>query len=97
MSVVISPSTKSDNLKIAAGQHTTVAASDSVDTGLSHVESLVVSLDDDPVDGAQVATGKIGTGGTVSIKTWKATSDEDATLIAATTFSKKVNWIAVGY
>ena len=94
---ILSPSTKVDNRKTAFGVHTTVAASDSIDTGLTKVECLVVAFNDDPVDGAMWATGVVpASGGTVTIKTWKNT-DADATLIAATTFSKKVSWIAIGY
>lgn len=87
--------------KVARGQHTTVAASDTVVTGLATVVAVVAQLDDDPVDGAMHVTSSIGdqagapAAGSVLIKTWKST-DADATLIAATTFSKKVNWIAIG-
>lgn len=87
--------------KIARGQHTTVAASDTVVTGLATVVSVVVQLDDDPVDGAMHVTGSLGdqagtpAAGSILIKSWKST-DGDATLIAGTTFTKKVNWIAVG-
>jgi hypothetical protein len=87
--------------KVARGQHTTVDENDTVVTGLATVVSVVVSLDDDPVDGCQFVTGSIGdqagapAAGSVLIKTWKAV-DGDASLVAATTFSKKVNWIAIG-
>lgn len=97
MPLVLSPHTKINNVKVVAGQHVTATAADVIATGLSHVESLVVSLDDDPVDDCQFVTGKIGANGAVTIKTWKTTSDEDASLAAATAFNKKVNWIAVGY
>lgn len=94
---IMSPSTKSDNLKVSSLQHTTVAAVDAVDTGLSKVISVVACLDDDPVDGAMHVTAKLpATGGIVSIRTWKNT-DADSTHIAATTFGKKVNIIATGY
>lgn len=88
-------------LRVAAGQHTTVDADDTVVTGLDEVTAVVAVLDDDPVDGAMHVTATIGdqagspAAGSVQIKTWKST-DADATLIAATTFGKKVNWIAIG-
>lgn len=88
--------------KIARGQHTTVAADDTLVTGLATVVSVVAQLDDDPVAGAQHVTSSIGdqagapAAGSVQIKTWKATAAGDTALIAATTFGKKVNWIAVG-
>lgn len=87
--------------KIARGMHTTVAASDTVVTGLATVVAVLVQLDSDPVDGAMHVTATIGdqagtpAAGSVLIKSWKST-DGDATLIAGTTFSKLVNWIAIG-
>lgn len=91
----------SGGAKMAAGQHATVAASDTVVTGLGTVISVVASLDDDPVDGVMHVSASIGdqagtpAAGSILIKGWKST-DGDATLIAATTFGKKVNWIAFG-
>jgi len=93
--------------KIARGQHTTSAASDTKVTGLTTVVAVFATLDDDPVDGCQFVTASIGTqagapaAGSVYIKTWKSTQagthpDPDLTWIPATTFSKKVNWFAIG-
>jgi len=90
------------NLAVVSGQHTSVAAADTVAmTGLSVVAGIVVQLDDDPVDGVMHATATIGdqagtpAAGSVIIKGWKST-DGDATLIAATTFGKKINYLAWG-
>jgi hypothetical protein len=97
MSIVqFSPETRSSNLRVVFGQHTTVAAVDSVATGLKTVLAVVAQLADDPVDGAMHVTGAPGADGAITIKGWKST-DGDATLIAATTFSLAVNWVAVGY
>lgn len=87
---------------IARGQQTTVAASDTVVTGLSTVVCAVATLDSDPVDDPEWATASIGdqagapAAGSILIKTWKNTGGTDPTPAAATTFSKKVNWIAIG-
>lgn len=87
--------------KVARGQHTTVAASDDIDTGLTTVISIVATLDDDPVDGCMFVTASIGdqagapAAGHALIKTWLNT-DADATLAPATTFGKKINWVAFG-
>ena len=35
--------------------------------------------------------------GSILIKTWQNTGGTDPTPAAASTFAKKVNWIAVGY
>lgn len=84
------------------GQHTTVAASDTIVTGLSHVIAAWAILDDAPVAGAQHAQASIGdqagtpAAGSILVKTWKATATADTALIAATTFGKKVNWFAIG-
>lgn len=88
--------------KIARGVHETVAAVDTVVTGLSTVVAVVVSLESDPVLTCDRATASIGTqagapaAGSVYISTWMPTSNADPTPVAATAFSKKVNWIAIG-
>lgn len=84
---------------VARGQATTVDENDTIVTGLGALACVVVQLDDDPVDGCMHATASIGNqsgapaAGSFLLKTWKST-DGDATLVAATTFGKKVNWIA---
>lgn len=86
--------------RIARGQHTTVAASDTVVSGLGALALVVVSLNDDPVAGAQFVTASIGdqagapAAGSFLLKTWKATAAGDTAQIAATTFGKKVGWVA---
>lgn len=88
--------------KVARGQHTTVAASDTVATGLATVVMAVAVLDSDPTLNPLFVTASIGdqagapAAGSILIKGWKPTAANDATPIAATTFAKKVNWIAIG-
>jgi len=87
--------------KIARGIATTVAASDTIVSGLATVVAVVTSLEDDPVDGCMHASASIGdqagspAAGSFYLKTWKST-DADATIIAATTFTMKVAWVAIG-
>lgn len=86
----------------AAGQATTVTASDTIVTGLALVVGVVVSLNDDPSDDPFLVTATIGdqagtpAAGSFILKTWKNTGGTDPTPLAATTFSKKVNWWAFG-
>jgi hypothetical protein len=100
---VFAPEHKSSGLKIASGVHTTVAAVDTIATGLSRVLACSASLDDAPVAGAQFAQGVVGdqagtpAAGNIQLKTWKSTGTADTAQIAATTFSKKVSWIAIGF
>lgn len=88
--------------KIARGQHTTVAASDTVVTGLTTVVAAIASMESDPGDDPFMASCAIGdqagapAAGSILIKTWKNTGGTDPTPAAATTFSKKVNWVAIG-
>lgn len=93
---VIFPDGLSSNLKVIAGVHTTVAAADTVTfPGITKVVSIAVCLGEDQADALMSATAApSGTG--VVIKTWK-TSGTDPTPIAADAFSKKVNYVAVGY
>jgi len=96
------PAAVAAGYKVARGQHTTVAASDTVVTGLATVVAVVACLDSDPVDDPFMVTALIGdqagtpAAGSILIKTWKNTGGTDPTPAAATTFSKKVNWIAIG-
>ena len=85
-------------LTFAFGQHTTATANDTIVTGLERCIGAMAVLDDPPVAGCQNAQAQITAGsGSIAIKTWKATATADTALIAATTFSRKVNWIAWGY
>ena len=89
-------------IKMAFGVHTTVAAVDTLVTGLAEVVSCVVSKNDDPVDGAMYVTADIGdqagtpAAGSVLINSWLNT-DGDSTHVVATTHTKDVAWVAFGY
>lgn len=89
-------------LRTVAGQLTTVTATDTVVTGLAKVIAVVASLDDNPGDNPEWVSATIGdqagapAAGSVIIKTWQNTAGNDPTPAAATTFGKKVDWIAVG-
>lgn len=90
-------------LKFAYGQHTTVAAVDTVVTGLASLVTVVAQFDSDPGDDPNYVSASIGdqagspAAGSFYAKTWKNTGGTDPTPAAATTFSKKVNWVALGY
>jgi len=90
-------------LRMVEGQKTTVTASDTIVTGLSQVLTVVASFDSDPVDDPEFVSASIGdqagtpAAGSFLLKTWKNTGGTDPTPLAATTFSKKVNWVAWGY
>jgi len=92
---VHAPNALGDDHKIAAGQHTTVGAADTINTGLKNVRAVVATLNSDPVDGAMTVTAVVGSNGQITIKGWKST-DADATQVAATTFGLTVNWVAFG-
>jgi hypothetical protein len=89
-------------LKIAYGQHTTVAASDTIVTGLATVVAVIASFDTDPADANLYVSSSIGdqagtpAAGSILIKTWKTADGADPTPTAASAFAKKVNWIAFG-
>jgi hypothetical protein len=89
-------------IKIARGQLTTVTAADTVVTGLASVAAVVVSLESDPTDNPFMASAQIGdqagapAAGSIIIKTWQNTTGTDPTPAAASTFGKKVNWLAIG-
>lgn len=88
--------------KIARGQLTTASATDTVVTGLTTVVSAVGCYDDSPGDANTFVSCTIGdqagtpAAGSIIVKTWKTADGADVTPVAATSFSKKVNWIAIG-
>jgi len=85
------------DLQIRYGSHTTLAADDTVASGLNVVLCVTAVLESDlTLDPAHV-TAVASTGGDMLLKTWKGTSTSNPTPIAAETFTKVVNWIAVGY
>jgi hypothetical protein len=95
----ILPVAGAGNYRIARGQATTATANDTVVTGLATVTCVVANLDDAPTTDPQIATASYGdqagapAAGSILIQTWKTFGGTPA---AATTFSKKVNWIAIG-
>ncbi len=88
--------------KVAFGQATTASASDTIVTGLATVVAAVAVLDDAPSVATLFVSCSIGdqagapAAGSILLKSWKPTDVNDVTPIAATSFSKKVNWIAIG-
>ena len=95
---VISQNTLISNYKVAFGRWTTVAAADVVPTGLSVCLAVVACLESDLVDDPMNVSAVPGlTTGNATLKTWKNTGGTDPTPLAATTFGKVVNWVAIGY
>lgn len=90
------------NIAMVGGQQTTVAASDTIITGLATVAGCVACYDTDPADANCYVSASIGdqagtpAAGSILIKTWQNTSGNDPTPAAAGSFSKKVNWLAWG-
>lgn len=81
--------------KLACGT-ASITGSGTVDTGLSSVESIVVTLSSDTaITGNNVSAAVPASGGVVTVKVWKPTAVGDCTPIAATT-AKTVNWMAIG-
>ena len=85
--------------KTASGQATTATASDTVVTGLAKIAAVSCNLDSAPTTDPEIATCSIGdqngspASGSILVQTWKTFGGTPA---AATTFSKKVNWVAIG-
>ena len=88
-------------LKFVGGQATTVAASDTIVSGLSLLYGAVATYDTDPADANTYVSASIGdqagspAAGAFLLKSWKQ-SGSDPTPLAADSFGKKVNWIAFG-
>lgn len=90
--------------KVARGVHQQAAASDTVVTGLTTVVAVVASWRDTPTLKQMFITATIGdqagtpAAGSVLIKTFKPTANNDVTPTAATDFTDalSIDWIAVG-
>jgi len=92
--VVVAPAAAGYLLK--AAQHTTVNAVDTVASGMTTILSAIAVMDSDPITAeAEFATCEIS-GTDIKIKTWELNEAAPNTLVAATTFSKKVNYIIIG-
>lgn len=81
----------------ARGQATTVTASDTIATGLGGaLLGVIVSFNDAPTADPLLVSGSIGdqagapAAGSFLLQTWKTAAGP----VAATTFAKKVNWMA---
>lgn len=96
------PAAVAAGYKIARGQATTASASDTVATGLTTVVSVVCSYETDVADANSWVTCQVGNqsgapaAGSIVVKSWQNTSGTDPTPTAAGSFSKLVNWIAIG-
>ena len=88
--------------KIARGVTSTASAADTVASGLATVVAVICTLQDDAALDPGLTTCSVGdqvsapVAGSFYLKTWKFTSSSNPTPLAATTFTKKVNWIAIG-
>jgi len=96
------PAAVASGYKLARGQATTASASDTIASGLTTVVAVVCSYETDVADANSWVTCAIGdqagtpAAGSFLLKTWQNTSGTDPTPAAAGSFSKKVNWIAIG-
>lgn len=95
---IINPNSLTNELKIASGTQTGVAATDVVATGLRKVLRVVVSFESDASDAGYMVTAAPHATilGSFNLKTWK-TDGTDPTPVAATAFGKLISWIAIGY
>jgi hypothetical protein len=88
--------------KLARGTHTTVAASDTVVTGLATVVAAVVSFKGAPTINTNGLAADIGdqagkpAAGSILIKSYKPTATNDVTPLPATTFGATCDWVAIG-
>jgi hypothetical protein len=95
----ILPVAGAGNYRIARGQIANVTAQDTIVTGLATVISAVACMEDAPVAGCEVVNAGVGdqssapAAGSIYLNSWKTLGGTPA---AATTFSLKVNWIAIG-
>lgn len=95
---IISPSTLSNGVKVFSNTHVTVAAVDTITiAGARKINRVIASFETDSADANYLVSAKPGTvDGTIVISSWR-TDGTDPTPVAATAFTKRVAYIAVGY
>jgi hypothetical protein len=80
--------TSGDLQKMTAGVHTTVTASDEVDTELAEVLYVTVALMSDPESSAAAVTAaipdQVASPGKITVRSWASGAGGDATRIART-------------
>jgi hypothetical protein len=87
-----------DGRKIARGVTEVTGSAVNVDTGLSEVEDVILSIKRSTAPGLEVALATWAAGaaaGQINLYCWKPTAANDCTLIAATT-AVDVEWLAIG-
>lgn len=87
-----------DGRKIARGVTSVTGSAADLDTGLSEVEDVLVSIKRSTAPGLEVALATWALGaaaGQINLYCWKPTAANDCTLIAATV-AVDVEWLAVG-
>ena len=87
-----------DGRKIARGVTSVTGSETPLDTGLTAVEDVVVSIKRSTAPGLDVALATWAAGaaaGQINLYCWKPTSASDCTLIAATA-AVDVEWVAIG-
>lgn len=92
---LIAQDLQATNRKVVMGQHTTVAAVDAVTfPQFTTIEAAVVCLGSDAADALNNVNCTFS-GNVLTIKTWKH-DGTDPTPVAATAFSKLVNYFVAG-
>ena len=90
----------SEMYRLAVGSHTTVAAADSVTTGLREVTYAVACFGSDLAADALWVTAavpsQISSPGVITVNTFQPGGAADSTPEAASAFSKTVYWMAMG-
>ena len=87
-----------DGRKIARGVTSVTGSAADLDTGLSQVEDVIVSIKRSSAPALEVALATWALGaaaGQISLFCWKPTAANDCTLIAATE-AVDVEWLAIG-
>jgi len=87
-----------DGRKIARGVTAVTGSVTNLNTGLSGVEDVIISIKRSTAPGLTVALATWGLGaaaGQINLYCWKPTAANDCTLIAATA-AVDVEWLAIG-
>jgi hypothetical protein len=88
--------------RVARGRHETLAAVETIATGLTTVVAAFVCFEDAPTVNQLLATADVGdqagapAAGSIILKTFKPTAVDNVTPAAATVFGAFLYWLAIG-
>lgn len=93
----LSPNNVMNGTQVMGAVHTTASAADTIDVpGISTIVSVSATPKTDPSADLTIVSAT-WSGNTITLKSWKPTAADNSAPTAATSFSKAINLVVIGY